>query len=220
MKSLMHTLHELKEQNPNTRLGGWEGILFSRLMEHPARPAVKRVERVLSLLAAADEHLREWHRLLKSSTPAYEDDFLNLHRRTKESEFAYYNAVGQLNRALKRYRWRSVISGDIHGFKEEIEGEAKHDAWEWAIVRMLLDLTKQPGALSRFRRCSECHRWFYAATAHQQFCGEVCRRRHSSQSPEFKEKRRNYMRERYRPAQKEMQERSLHQTKVTRKGAN
>ena len=219
MKLPVHTLRASRKQDPDTRSGGWDVILFSQLMEHPTRPAVKRVETVLSLLAAADEHLREWHRLLKSSTPTYENDFLNLHRRTKESEFAYYNAVSQLNRALKKYRWRSVISGDIHGFKEEIEGEAKQDAWEWAIVRRLLEVTKQPGALSRFRRCSECHRWFYAATAHQQFCGEDCRRRHASQSPEFKEKRRNYMRERYRPAQKEMQERSLRQANVTRKGA-
>lgn len=209
--------------NSEANLGRWDRVLFSVLAEHPTEPAVRRVERILGLLATADECLGEQLRLLNLPTPANKGDFLDISRRKREEEAACCRAVGQINKALKRYRWRSEITVNLEGFWEEVEGGANRDpwgAWESAMVRILLrELTKWPGALSRFRHCLECGRWLYATTAHQRFCGEICRRRHASQSPEFKEKRRTYMRERYRPQQKDLQERSLRNAKGTRKGA-
>jgi len=83
--------------------------------------------------------------------------------------------------------------------------------WEYMELHMVSYLLEalNKGEISRFRRCSECQKWFYAIRGHQHFCGDVCRRKHEAQNPAFKEKRRTYMRERYRPLQKELEKRSL-----------
>jgi hypothetical protein len=68
----------------------------------------------------------------------------------------------------------------------------------------------QRGLLERFRVCGEpeCKRWFFAITNHQRYCGEACRIRHVAQSQSFKEKRARYMREKYRPQIKQLEERA------------
>ena len=98
---------------------------------------------------------------------------------------------------------------------QEEESQVGWDFMEPFMIARLLDVLNQ-GEISRFRKCLDCHQWFYAIRRHQQYCGDVCRRRHEAQSPTFKEKRRTYMRERYRPLQKELHERSLRQAKKTR----
>jgi hypothetical protein len=225
MKLQEDTLHPYRQ-------GGLDSVLFRILRSHPTRPEVNRVEGILSLLVAANTCLDEWNRLVRSEETTV-PEFLEVHRRSKASERAYYDAMERLNIALKRYHWRSAISGDINGFREKLEWEGQSFSernkpkteyfhWEYAIVRMLLDRTKEPGELSRFRRCSDCQNWFYAVTSHQRFCGETCRRHYTARSPEFKEKRRNYMKQVYRPQQKQRDLRSLSLAKsaVRRKGGN
>ena len=144
----------------------------------------------------------------------------------KDSEFAYYKCLEQLTDALKRYQWRSSVEGDITGFAEKLVWEgvlertkpnSDYFHWEYATVRRLLDDTRTPGEISRFRRCSDCRNWFYAATSHQRFCGDACRRHFTASSPEFKQKRRDYMKKVYRPQQKQRDERSLAVAKGTSK---
>jgi hypothetical protein len=64
--------------------------------------------------------------------------------------------------------------------------------------------------LDRIRVCgeSDCKRWFFAITKHQEYCGTACRIRDVARSPAFKEKRARYMRERYRPQVRQMEERA------------
>jgi hypothetical protein len=61
-------------------------------------------------------------------------------------------------------------------------------------------------AVHRIRRCNrlECSKWFFAVTDHQKYCGDDCRKREAQQGPEFKRKRAEYMRDTYRPRQKEL----------------
>jgi hypothetical protein len=49
--------------------------------------------------------------------------------------------------------------------------------------------------IESFRRCKSCDEWFFAWAMHQAFCGDACRKRHASVSPEFKMRRARYMRE-------------------------
>jgi hypothetical protein len=199
---------------------GWDKVLFSQFKEHPTKPEVKRVERILSLLAAAETHLSAWRNFDPLSGAPDVSEFLDGYKVLTGFKRAYFASLEQLEAALKRYHWRSAISGNIDGFKEELvcETNAKNKSanWENAVVRFLLEMTKQPGALSRFRRCDECQDWFHAATNHQRFCGDECRKRHASRNPTFKEKRRVYMRDRYRPQQKERNDRSLAMARSTR----
>ena len=209
MKALTYTL-----QNKD----GWDQFLFGSLRDHSDEPAMMRVDEILSLLVAADRHLREQRDYLRRSNPRGNSkvgipEFLDLSGRSKESERAYYQTLELLNKKLSRYRWEATLTSDRDGFRSELNpvGSSKGD-WELVepfMVAALLKVLDKPWEISRFRRCSDCQQWFYATRGHQQFCGDVCRRRHEAQNPAFKEKRRTYMRERYRPLQKELQERSL-----------
>jgi hypothetical protein len=202
MKSQARTL-----QNKS---GGWDAILFSHLSEHSNKPAVKRVEKIFNLLVAAQTYSDQLERVEKN--PSIEI------LKYREYKRAYYDCLAQLGDAVKNYRWRITInynSEEFFGFKADLDPvNANYDYghWEYALVHLLLEKAQKSGRdFSRFRRCqhSDCQRWFYAETTHQIFCGENCRKRHASQSPEFKEKRRIYMREKYRPQQKELEQRSI-----------
>ena len=96
--------------------------------------------------------------------------------------------------------------------KPDLSGTAPapYEGWETSLVSRLLKAVDK-GEISRYRRCSECQRWFYAIRGHEHFCGDVCRRKHEAQSPAFKEKRARYMRETYRPDQKRKDERAKRQ---------
>jgi hypothetical protein len=60
-------------------------------------------------------------------------------------------------------------------------------------------------AVHLIRRCrrQECSKWFFAVTDHQKYCGDTCRKREAQQGPDFKRKRAQYMRDTWRPRQKE-----------------
>jgi hypothetical protein len=209
MKLHTHTLH-------NVRGGGWIKGLFSALRERGDKPEAKRVEKVLDLLVAADTYAREqlnsWHRSEnkdwgKNGIPEFVRESLRASRRSWEL----------LNTALRRYRWGAQVEGGTGSFlimryaaTNPNYGLAR---WEAESVGMLLEIASRPGELSRLRRCSECQHWFYATRAHQQFCGEACRRRHTAQDPQFKEKRATYMREVYRPEQRTKDERGKRQAR-------
>jgi len=192
-------------------------FLLSTLKDHASEPGIKRVDEILSLLVVAEGYRREQLDYLDRTHPdrivGGISGFLDLVRRSKESERAYHQTLELLNKKLSRYRWAAEITGDIDGFRSELHpvGSSKGE-WELVepfMVAALLRVMDKPGEISRFCRCSDCHQWFYAARGHQHFCGDVCRRRHEAQNPAFKEKRRVYMRERYRPLQRQLEERSV-----------
>jgi len=208
MKTQKHTLHRKLDKDG-------EKEFFAPLRERPTVPAVKQVENVLTLLVAADTLAREQReemRLLEQSGK----DF---HRSKPFMESLDESARtwGLLNSALLRYHTLPLAQGGPGRFevidRPVISGSVdKWSAWERWAIGQLITLARQPGGLSRLRRCSECLQWFYAARGHQQFCGISCRRRHTAQDPVFKEKRAAYMRERYRPIiEKEKEARSKRQ---------
>jgi len=199
----------------------WDDLVFSFLRECPESPEAKRIEKLLSLLTSAQHHLDEIHRLLgnagaEKSVPK----FLENHRKLEQAKRAYYGAVRDLDKAFKRYRWRSFITGDLEGIRRKLgyglQSANPDVVREYATADLLLEKLKEPGAIGRFRNCAECRQWFYAATSHQQFCTDACRRRNTARNPDFREKRRVYMRERYRPLQKELDKSSRASAKETR----
>ena len=183
--------------------GGWERVLFSELRGASRTPEAARVETILNLLVDANKFFRE------SIDPVPLHDraaFLHEQQKRNLSQFAYHKTIEDLNDALSRYDWRSEIVGDLDGFHEVLRLNRRvspgESTWEYAVVRLLLLTLKTPGELDRFRQCSDCRAWFFAASSHQRFCGEACRRHHAAASTEFKEKRRIYMQQVYRPQQK------------------
>ena len=64
-------------------------------------------------------------------------------------------------------------------------------------LELILRLT-QAGDLARLRRCKECQKWLFARFTHQVFCSTKCQQKNFTQTDEWKEHRRQYMRRRYR----------------------
>jgi hypothetical protein len=183
---------------------------FATLREHPTKPAVKRVETVLTLMVEADtlaREQREQKRLLERSGKDW-------HKPLMESLHASSRTWKLLNEALLPYSWVPLAEGGIGRFgiteRPVTTSTGQWAYWERMSVGTLLRLARKPGELSRLRRCSECLQWFHAIKGYQQFCGVSCRRRHTAQDTVFKEKRATYMRETYRPLQKELD--AKHQT--------
>jgi len=231
----MRTLHAAKAKELDRNL-------FSRLRALPTHLDVRRIEYILNLLADAQMHLADWRkdnspeqtRMIREAGKTFRARIM------RKAESAFRDSLWALEDALSRYHWRSTITGDIDGFREELtlpvkerdiwtlEGlglpdsrETKYGTpWEYAIVRMLLEMLRHPDQLARIRRCSECRQWFYAVTGHQVFCGAKCKKRFTSQSPAFKEKRRIYMREQYRPMQKELERKALARARKAKANVN
>jgi len=193
MKARTHTLHSEASSD-----GEWD--LFTPLREHPAVPAVKRVENVLSLMVTADKLTREQREQMRILERSGED----FHRSKSfmESLDESARSCTLLNAALMRYPLLAVTYSGAGRFtiadRAVTAFKGRWAPWERWAVGKLLNLARKPGQLSRLRRCSECLQWFYANRPHQQFCGVSCRRRHTAQDPEFKERRATYMREVYR----------------------
>jgi hypothetical protein len=219
-------------------------VLLPRLNEEPENPSVKRVVRVLELLIEA-EHLRiEIYRRCgvrifnsrageftrsspreRAGVDRFSTGYCFRDEATNQLNIQYDNCLRELARRLNRYRWSpAVVNFDYLNlerlFRWNVTGEDA--SWENEAIREILEaglgggFMLMPSKLTRLRRCDNCSEWFAAMTEHQRFCSDSCRKRNASQSPEFKEKRRRYMSERYRPLQKELQERSLAMAKGKR----
>lgn len=126
-----------------------------------------------------------------------------------------YSILMELNARLSEYEWNPVVRNSVTvnsyfhiGFeagpnpvlvKPRRFGEHpnfntpsgaaffENRAVQWIVQNI--------GAVHRIRRChrSECRKWFFAATDHQKYCDDPCRKREASQGESFKEKRRLYM---------------------------
>jgi hypothetical protein len=83
-----------------------------------------------------------------------------------------------------------------------------HDDSYWTetmLINYLLQLAAK-GSIDRVRSCRECHKWFYAITAHQKNCSQACRQKFASHDHLFKKRRREYMKE-YRENEREREKR-------------
>ena len=113
-----------------------------------------------------------------------------------------------LNARLAKYRWHPVVRPQISpgtNFEVHYEFDTTSDAAyvENRAVQWLMD---HISVVYRIRRCRrpQCRTWFFAVTEHQKYCEANCRKREAQQGPEFKRKRAEYMRDRYRPLRKKL----------------
>jgi hypothetical protein len=213
------------------------------------KPHGRRVERILHLLLTADaqrivinrrafpygltlpeDGVYSYSSKRSGGQHSYLDGHLYHDPLTNHMHEEYEAAVIELHEALARYQWRPVVrAASIHGLEyvNTWETDNPEISWENRAVQWLLANLRggsdfNPSPVSRIRKCKDCSKWFASMTDHQQFCGDACRKHFSSQSQEFKEKRRIYMRERYRPLQKDLERQALERAKAkgkTTKGA-
>ncbi len=230
---------ELQDNDRKTKSRVAQERVLNPIQERPSDPGVKRVERVLDLLVTAERLRAEiYDRAFSRNSPkdelASNYDSSEERRRfpqavvgntpfsdplTRELNERYRKCLTDLASCLKRYRSFSVVWDSHYYWLTRFpvdSARSPQEYWEHSTVHWLLKfLDERPNyensqsELARFRRCAICSRWIFAVTDHQRFCGEDCRKRNAANSPEFKQKRRIYMKERYRPQQKELQRSSL-----------
>jgi hypothetical protein len=216
-----------------------QNVVLKKIQESPLEPSVKRVERVLDLLVTAERlrgeiYVRAFSRNSPRDELSQQYDSSKEARRfpegvlgnrpfsdpiTREMNERYSTCLKELARRLKRYQSYSVVWDSDYEWLQRFpvyRAKNRQEDWEHIAVHWLLRFldehdfySNSHSGLARFRRCAACSRWIFAVTDHQRFCGEECRKRNAAESPEFKKKRRIYMKERYRPQQKELQRRSL-----------
>lgn len=191
--------------------------LLRRLNEHPKQARVQRIERLIELLQEADrleEALRPAYTRGKYPSDYVLDDRSASGWRFTATDMQKINdrhslTVRKINQLLRRYWWQPMVQsyGQLTGLQADPwPGTAgKALPWENRAVYFVLELISLK-LLQRIRRCRECNDWFCAVTEHQVSCGDNCRKRFSSKSPEFKNKRKLYMRD-YRKRDKERERR-------------
>ncbi len=148
----------------------------------------ERVSRLIALVQRA-------HSLLQTPTE----------KSRKECE----GLLDDLNTLSQQYKWSPVyrVSETGLGLSWQFpDPENWEDISVWWIRRLI-----ETHAIHKLRQCLRCQVWFYAVTEHQRFCDEKCRKKHASESAVFKEKRRRYMAEVYRPREKQEEARSRRQ---------
>lgn len=150
------------------------------------------------------------------SAPRFSD---GLEAATKARDQLGTPILNRLNNQLLRSRWSySLIAPTrrelicIPNFHTKSESAS---AVERAIFHFLEHYLPS-GEIGRFRACPECGKWFFAVTDHQKYCGEKCRLRHVSRSDEFKAKRARYMKLKYRPLIKQLEQRNKPQAAKTK----
>ena len=119
--------------------------------------------------------------------------------------------ITRLRNVLSRYQWGVQVSPTLEGFRAvhfpADRGRSSSDRWEYWAVGSLLELVPRLGKRPRIRRCAVCKEWFYAVKpGKHDFCSGVCRQRNYDRSPEMRQKKKLYMRQR-RADERELEER-------------
>ena len=182
-------LRGLKPQN----LAGWVNRNLIDFMNQEPSPAVRRVTKVAEMLREA-ARMSEELRLLDSED-ARMSQLRKLNRIMPELKAAIYPYV--VHPTVQVYMSRTgppLIASYLCAARTAEEANER---------RAIQVLVENSEIIGRIRRCRECRMWFFAVNDHQKFCADKCRVRHASHSDDFKAKRALYMRERYRPKEKE-----------------
>ena len=196
--------------------------ILSKAQQEPNAPCVRRVLRMLQLMREAEGfRLHLYERCLSAGKLPDGDSIVSLEVNDPELRVvskSYFDRLKEIERLGKRYRWSPTLRGWAFGdgLAEMFTWRKRTDDenWEnWAICWLMKHAASGSSGISesyilRFRQCRQCSAWFYALTDHQHYCKDACRQKFHASSPEFRAKRARYMRERYRPNEKERERRA------------
>ena len=104
----------------------------------------------------------------------------------------------ELDKTVARYKWHPKIwTLGYHDspFFLGTDWKARNADEHWENYSVWFLCSQRNGELlDYFRRCRECNKWLFAVTPHQIYCSDKCRKRFASRSEEFRNARREYMR--------------------------
>jgi len=104
----------------------------------------------------------------------------------------------ELDKTAARYKWHPriwTLGYHDSAFFIGTDWKARNADEHWENYSVWFLCSQRNGELlDYFRRCRECNKWFFAVTHHQIYCSDKCRKRFASHSEEFRNVRREYMR--------------------------
>jgi hypothetical protein len=211
--------------------------VFNLIERIPKTAASQRVERILELIVMAEKCRSKIHRdgmehgVLFEGSEHFDDPDrihsplwgfrcrLPLYSFTdpaiEEINLQLRDVLRELQSLLIRYQWRPTVEDRLYGALDErllwdkTKSANSEENRAVQFVLQQIDHRWGPPKIRRFRKCLECSAWFYAITDRRMYCGESCRKRNASHNPEFKKKRAEYMRTKYRPEVREQNRRAL-----------
>ena len=111
------------------------------------------------------------------------------------ADYSLNEKVGRYSRSL--VFWAGKNGWNFSWGPLELKNDKQSGIDEWGAIDAIVELAHER-LLSSVKKCLLCGKWLFATFSHQRFCSEKCRTYHNQSSPEFKQKRRKYMREYYR----------------------
>lgn len=199
--------------------------ILRKASHEPNSPCVRRVLQLLELMKDSEILRLQLYEHWKSDFDAMVRAPLTYQPRYKwvdeTSEFTepdlqamnikFEKQTADIEKRMKRYNWHPTIRPffEFHSLEEMYVWRKKtaNENWEnWAVLWLMRHVKgsgRSPAPILRFRKCRQCSAWFYALTDHQTHCTAKCRQKFHAQSEEFRAKRAAYMREKYRPREKD-----------------
>ena len=215
MKTHMRMLRR-NERRVQARVA--HGIFLDEANKRPNAPSVRRVLELVKILRDAENRRLEWWQRAKvrgaglaGATGA------PFNRELQNLEDGLGQLIEKADGALLRYKWTPTIYRDefrslAHAFhwndKRASESFSENEAVAW-LLRQVSGSGMVPAPILRFRQCRRCSRWFYALTNHQTYCSTKCRQKDHADNPVFRAKRATYMRETWRPQEREFNQKAL-----------
>jgi hypothetical protein len=210
--------------------------VLRKASQRPNSPGVRRVMKLLQLIQETERLRLELYNRCKeqrdnpATFPKYEKEMafgIFSDRKQQALNIEFNDRLKTVRKQMQRYRWSPTIrSGDFLSLKQVFTWPGRRDSeafWEnfavfWLMGHVSGSLSS-PAPILRFRRCRQCSGLFYALTDHQLQCSAKCRQKFHANSPEFRAKRAAYMRERYRPQEKQRDQRQkrLARTRISNK---
>jgi hypothetical protein len=144
----------------------------------------------------------------------------------------YNDFLARANELLLEQSWTpQPRDNDLNDMAREYQStsQSEEESWMTAAMSWLLRQAQGSGKgaapILRFETCQNCTKLYHKGVDHQRFCSEQCYDQDKRQRPAYKEHRRDYMRNDYRPREKERQEaeqqtlRAPHRQSATRKAS-
>jgi hypothetical protein len=195
-----------------------ERRILRKARQQPNKACVKRVLNLLTLMRESEElRLQIYERGVRLE----KGDASDIHSSWRFGEKSgdaeldalvttCHDRLSSITKLGKRYNWSPTLrAGGFDNLTRMFTWSKRSDdeVWEnWAVdwlTRHAETSGLSPSRILRFRQCRLCSQWFYAMTDHQLHCSSACRQKFHANSPDFKARRARYMRERYRPQEKE-----------------
>jgi hypothetical protein len=199
-----------------------ESLVLSRIRD-PRSDAARKVRDLLELLLCAERTRinlvkQAGSKVIRSGyrrRPAYILDccvqFPTPELRNLKAQ--YNDFLARANELLLEQSWTPQLrDNDLEGMVHEYQSSVPREEEGWAatamnwLMRQAQGSGKSAASILRFETCQYCTKLYYKGVDHQRFCSEQCYDQDKRQRPAYKEHRRDYMRNDYRPREKERQE--------------